>query len=57
MTTYTIIITEKDRTQFTKELTGQFISDTKEHAIQEAKDFYSQELDTTSENIEIISII
>jgi hypothetical protein len=37
-------------------LTGQFIANSKEEAVKEAKDFYSLELDTDSDHIEILRV-
>jgi len=36
--------------------TGQFIANSKEEAVKEAKDFYSLELDTNADYIEILSM-
>ena len=36
--------------------TGQFIANSKEEAVKEAKDFYSLELDTDPDHIKILSV-
>ena len=58
MQKYKITIREKESIDLIpKELTGEFTAQSESHAIEQAKDFYSMELGTFDDNIEIIRII
>jgi hypothetical protein len=53
MNTYKITITDN----FFGKFTGEFLEDTKQEAMQKAKEYYAHELDTSEEYIEVLEII